>query len=119
MLEDPPLQSAEVVGRLQPEVVRQQATDLGVLRERIRLPSRAVEGEHQLCPEPLVEGMVGDRALELGDEVRVPGQGELRVDPLGEDRQAKILETVPLGRREGLVARVVERAAAKPRLGAP
>ena len=119
MLEDPPLQSAEVVGRLQPEVVRQQATDLGVLRERIRLPSRAVEGEHQLSPEPLVEGVVGDRALELGDEVRVPAQGELRVDPLGEDRHAEIVETVPLGRREGLVAGVVERAAAKPRLGAP
>ena len=39
--------------------------------ERVRLPPGAVEGEHELGARALVEGTLGDRRLQLGDELAV------------------------------------------------
>ena len=54
---------------LEPELLDERATSVAVGGERLRLPARAVEREHQLGPETFPERVVGDQDLELGDEL--------------------------------------------------
>ena len=56
--------------------------------ERVCLPPRAVQGEHQLLAHPLVQGMLGDELLELADHAVVAAERELAVDPVHHDGEA-------------------------------
>ena len=53
LLEDRPLEAAQLLARLQPELVDEQAAPLLVGGERVGLAARAVEGEHQLAAQAL------------------------------------------------------------------
>ena len=64
-----------------PARARQRAAaSLGVDGERLGLPPRAVQGEHQLRAQPLAVGVLEDKALELCDQPVVPAELEIGVD---------------------------------------
>ena len=91
--------------------------------ERLRVPTRAVEREHQLPAEPLHERMLGDERLELADELAVATELEVGVDPRLERAQPQLLEAGDLrlrrtARRRSPRARARARARA-PNEGAP
>ena len=80
--------------------------------ERFRLPARAVEREHELAAERLAERVLSDQRLELADDVAVPPELEIRLDPLLERDESKLLEPSDLGLRELLERELGERRAA-------
>src|SRR5919204_4200949 len=71
LVEDPPLQLLELRRRLEPQLVSEVHAGLLVRAQRLRLSPAAVEGEHVLGAEPLVDGELLAQHLQLGDELRV------------------------------------------------
>src|SRR5262249_1667149 len=63
---------------------RRVAVRLGPLR----LPTRAVEREHELAAGPLTVWVLGDQRLELADQLRVAAERDVGLDPLLERGQA-------------------------------
>jgi hypothetical protein len=78
----------------------------------LRLPVRAIEGEHELRPQALAERMLGHERLQLPNEHRVTAEGEVSVDPLLEPAQAELVEPGDLGSSEGVLREVGEWRAA-------
>ena len=72
---------------LEPQLVDEVPTPLLVGVERVGLAACAVEGEHELLAQALVKGMRGDEPLELGHQVVVAPELEVRVDAVLERRQ--------------------------------
>ena len=60
--------------------------------ERLRLPTAAVEREHQQAEQVLAVGMSRDQPLELTDHLPVAADGELRLDPSLGCREHQLLE---------------------------
>ena len=84
---------------------------VGVGCERVRLPSAAVEPEHQLRPQRLAQRMLGHERLELADQAGMAAEGEV-----GVDARAQAPGAAPPAarrrRRERLVAHVLQRRTA-------
>ena len=68
--------------RLDPELVDEVPTSITVRRQRLRLPIRAVQGEHELAPDSLAERVILYERLELPDEVRMTSEREVSLDSL-------------------------------------
>src|SRR5207248_11173614 len=96
----------ELLARLEPELVREQAAGRAVDLERLRLAARPVEGEHEPAAQPLLERMLGDERLELADELGVAAEREVGLDPLEQRRQAKLVQALGLAACEPLEAKV-------------
>ena len=109
--QDRAVQLLERRARLDPELVDERAPRVLVHLERLGLPARPVEREHQLAAEPLAQRMLRDERLELADELGVAPELELGVDPLLERRQPQLLEPRDLRLRERLEREVGERLA--------
>ena len=90
--EDRLLERAECGRRLEAELVGEQLPRLLVRGERLGLPTRAVEGEHQLRPRPLPQRLLPHEGLEVTDEVRVATQLQFRFDTVLKRRYAQLLE---------------------------
>jgi len=84
-----------------------------VCLERLGLPARAVQREHQLRTEPLAQGRLGEQSLELGDDVLVAPECEFRVDLELEGAEPQLFDARRLGAREVVVAEVLERGTAE------
>jgi hypothetical protein len=80
--------------------------------ERVPRTSRAIEREHQLAVQPLVEWVLGDQALELRDELGVTTFGKVRVEPIFACGQPRLLELERRVLREWFVAQIGERLTA-------
>ena len=80
--------------------------------ERLGLPAGAVERDHQLAAQPLVEWMLGHELLELGDELRAAAELELGFEALLRDRQANLAQPLDDRPRERLEHEIGERLAA-------
>src|SRR5262249_3215722 len=89
-----------------PELVDQQPPCRLVGGERVRLPSAAVEREHQLSAHPLPQGMSRDQHLQLRHQRSVATEGELRLNSLLQREQSQLLEPPDLRLRERLVAEI-------------
>ena len=76
------------VGRIDPELLVESLACALVRLERLGLPARPVQREHQLAVKPLPQGMLSDEALELRDEARVAARA----------RPASILASVAASR---------------------
>ena len=63
--------------------------------ERVALPARAGEGEHQLRPEPLPVRVLGDERLELRNELRMPPEAEVGFDPFLEGTLSRCSSSRP------------------------
>src|SRR5262249_46348336 len=65
-------------------------------RERVGLPTGAIEAEHQLTDQPLAKGVLGDEPLEFAHQLRATAQLQLSVDPPLEREQPPLLEPLRL-----------------------
>ena len=109
LAQDRSVQRLELGPRLDPELVDERPAGVVVGGERVSLATRAIEGEHQLRPQALPQGVPAHERLDLGRKLRVDADFEIRRDPVFEHAQAKILQPVDLRLREVLELRVGER----------
>ena len=110
--QDRPLEQPQRGGRLDPELLDERLPSLPIDGQRVGLPARPVEREHQLLAEPLAEGMGSDELLQLADELRMSAQREVRVDPPFDRREPDLLEPLDRRPRERLVREVGQRSTA-------
>jgi hypothetical protein len=82
LAEDRLLQLAQLPPRLDAELLNEHSARVVVDLERLRVTTRAIQGEHQLRGCSFLVRMLGDERLELADELRVTPELELGVDPL-------------------------------------
>ena len=94
---------------LEPELLVQHAPGRLVGLERLGLAPAAVEREHQLAAEPLVEWVLLDQRLELGREIGVAAQLQLGVEQVLRRGEPQLLEAADLDGGERLVDQVAER----------
>ena len=92
------LQLAQAIPGLDPELAHEHPARVLVHLQRVGLAITAVEGEHELAPEALAIGVLGDQRRQPGHHGGVPAQLELRFDELLEGGDAQLLEP-----RDGLV----------------
>ena len=102
MAEDLRLELPELGAGLDPELLDEARAGVLVRLESLCLASRALEREHQLAPERLAQRMLADERLELADDVAVPSQLEIRVDPLADGDEPQLVEATDLRLREVL-----------------
>ena len=109
--EDALLEVTELTARLDPQLFHQRAARVGVGVERLRLPARPVERQHQLRAKALPQRVPLDQLLELADHGAVLTGRERVVDGELARPQPELLEAADLGSGERLVREVVERRA--------
>ncbi len=119
VLEDPAVKRAQLVARFDPELLDERPPHLTVGGERVRLPARAVEREHELGAEVLAEGMLRDQLLELGDQLAGSPEREVGLETILQRSEAKLLQAPDLGRDGVLVEDVLERFASPKAKGLP
>ena len=98
MREDRLFQALQRLARLDPELLGERPSRVLVDLNRLCLTAATVEGEHQLAAQPLLQWVLSDERLELPDEVEVPAERQVDVDPLDQRAQAKLLEPTDLVR---------------------
>ena len=86
------LEPLELGPRLDAELVDEPASRVAVCLERVGLPARAVEREHQLHAVPLAKRVSGNEALQLRQHLLVPAEGEVVVDALRERGEAQVVQ---------------------------
>ena len=112
LAEDGAVERLELRARLDAQVFDQRASRLVVCRQRLGLPARAIERQHQVRPQALAERVQADERFDLGHELRVRAGLEVRSDPVFERSEAKILEATDLVLRECLQLHVGQGSAA-------
>ena len=115
LAEDRGLELAELGARIDAELLDERLARGAVGGERVGLPSRAVEREHELRARALAQRLGSDERLELRDELGVAAERKIGLDPLLERDRAELLEPRDLGLGERLVEEVGERRAAPER----
>ena len=63
VLENRLLKLPQLLAGLEPELVRQEPPPLAVHLESLRLPPRAVEGEHELCSATLSQRLLAEESF--------------------------------------------------------
>ena len=94
---------------LDPELLDEQAPGVSVDLQRLCLAAGAVERAHQLATQLLTEWMRGHERLELSDEIGVPAEPQLELDPLADHREPEILEPCDLRPSEVLEGKLLQR----------
>lgn len=74
VVEDLPRQAPQRPPRLHPELVDEQLPCVPVLTQRLRLPARVAQGDHQLVAQPLPEREARHQRHRLPDDVRGPAE---------------------------------------------
>ena len=82
LCDDRGLEPAQVRSGIDPQFVGEQRPRPLIGAKGFTLPARAVEGEHQLAPSPFAQRRIGDRGLELADDLRGAAGREQRVGPV-------------------------------------
>ena len=103
---------AELGTGVEAELLGERCPALLEHAQRVGLPARPVQREHQLAPQSLPQRMVGDEHLEIADESLVMGERQLRVDPLLDEGEPHLLQASDVGLGELLVGEVRQRWAA-------
>ena len=98
-----------------PNCSLKEVAQLGKRLERLGLPPRPVEREHEPRAQPFPEWIVHDEGLELRAQLAVPSQREVGRDPLLERLQPKLVQPVGLTLDERFVSKLGERRAAPER----
>ena len=96
------LEVTQVLAGLQAQLLLEHPATRLVRVQRVRLPARAVEREHQLAAKSLAVGMLGDQRLELRHECGITAEDEVGVDPLLERSEPQLLQLCDGGGRERL-----------------
>ena len=98
------LEALKLRARVETELVREERPHVAVGLERLRLAAAPIESDHQLGPCPLAQRMLAHELLELGDQLGMPAELELRLEAVFEPGEAELAEA-----GEGRVDRGVER----------
>ena len=77
LAQDAVVEVAEVLARIDPQVVGEDVFHAAVGRQCVGLAVVEVVGRDQLGPQLLAVGVFGGQRLELGDDVRRPSASEL------------------------------------------
>jgi hypothetical protein len=117
--EDRLFELAQLGARLQPQLIAEHPACVAVRVERIRLPAGGVEGAHQLTAESLAQRVLFDQALQLGNEARTLAERELRLDPLLDRLEPKLLQPPDLRLRERLERQILQCRPTPQRQGGP
>ena len=80
LVEDCPFESSQRRPGLDPELLDERLPRRPVRRQRVGLPARAVEREHQLAAQSLAQRVLGDECFELGNELGCATEREVGVD---------------------------------------
>jgi hypothetical protein len=110
--QNPLLQGAQLLARLEPELVHEHSPRLLVRLERVRLAAGAVEREHQLRPELFAQRVLFDQLLDLTYQLGCGPEREIGLDPLLERREPQLLEPAQFVTHARLVRQVFESATA-------
>ena len=111
LTQDRAVERLELGTRLDPELLHERVARVAVRGERVGLPSRPVQREHQLRAESFPQRMPRDEQLQFRHEVGVDPELEIGGDPVLEYAQPQILQTVDVVLREVLQLRVGKRPA--------
>ena len=96
--DDRGLEPAKVRSGVDAQLVGEQRPCPLISAKGFTLPAGAVEGEHQLAPTPLAQRRVGDRGLELADDLRGATRREQRIGPILHQRGMALDPARLLGR---------------------
>jgi hypothetical protein len=113
--EDRLLQLLQLPAWVDPELLDERPPRVLVDGQRVRLPAGAVEREHQLCPQTLMQRVLLHQCLELVQDFRMPAERQLRVDQVHGGAETLLLQPSDLVPRERLEHDVGERRAAPER----
>jgi hypothetical protein len=102
VLEDGALDPTELAAGFQAELVAQDRPGAAVGSEGLGLPAAPVEGDHQVGPEPLPEGMLPHERLEFTDELSGAAGGEVGADAGFEGGQVLLAEAHRLRGQAGV-----------------
>ena len=105
------LQATELDARLHPDLLDQHGARLAVGVQRLGLAAGAIERQHALRVQPLVQRMRADQRLELADHLVVAAFCQVGVDRLLGRAHAQLVQPSDLGGGERLVGHVGERLA--------
>ena len=84
--DDGGLEPAKVRSRVDAQLVGEQRPRTLISAKGFTLPACAVQREHQLAPTPLAQRRVGDRGLELADDLGGATRREQRIGPILDER---------------------------------
>ena len=115
LVQDRVLELAQPLARLDPELLGQRAAGVAIGLQRVGLAVAAVQGEHQLRPEALAIGVLGDQPLEPLEQLRVVAQRQFRLGQQFECRDAQVLQPRDLGLGERLEGQIRQRRPAPER----
>ena len=115
MAEDLPFKLGEEGAGLETKLVTQDLPTAPVHLERVCVAAGAVERDHQLAAELFAQRVFGDALLELGHELGMVAELELRLDPLFGGGEAELLQAGDLELGPVLVLELLERPSAPQR----
>jgi hypothetical protein len=90
------LQPLKVRARVYAELLPQDVPCGRKGRDRVRLPARAIVRQHQEFPQALTQGLFAHELLQLEDDVALPSETDLGLDPLLEHRETKLVQPLAL-----------------------
>ena len=90
--EDLTLELPQLWRRVQSELVAKQPPHPLVGAQRVRLPPRPVQGEHEKPPEPLAQGMGVGQLAELAGRLAMPAQGQVEFELLLDGRDPQFVK---------------------------
>src|SRR5262249_4279025 len=109
LLQDQPLQFAQLAARREPELVTKASTEPGVHLERFRLPAAAEEGEHRLTLQTLAKRMRSRQTEQLRQQLLVAAQAKFSLNPVLQAHGTQLLQPLGLAASELLVGELPER----------
>ena len=111
MAEDLPFDLAQLGTRVQTELVCEQAAEVLVDSECVRLPSRPVQRDHQLGAQAFLERVLIDERGQLGQYHCMPAERCLCLDLFLECAQPQLFEPGDFSLRERFALEVGKRRA--------
>jgi hypothetical protein len=101
---------------VQPELLVDLRASRAVAVQRLHLAARAVQGQHQVCPPRLAQGVLGHERLELAHQRGMAPELQLGLDALLHHGQAQLLQPLDVQARRRLELEVSQRRATPQRL---
>ena len=112
LVEDAPFELAELGRRLEPQLVDENGAPRAIGGERVGLAAAAVQREHQLAAQSLVQRMLGHEPLEVLERLGVAAEAEVGLEAPLHAREPEVVEPRRLLRRELIRREVSERVTA-------
>jgi len=96
LFQDQTLEPLESTAGFQAQLVAQSSAHLAVQRQRVGLTPGAVQREHQLAAQPLLQRLTGDQPFELCDQLSARAERKVGVGALHHSQRSQLPETADL-----------------------